>query len=233
MKAILVGYGEIGRGVKEVFGEHHHVDVYDPITQPDKPSGQYDILLVALPFMPTFAEVVGSYQKEYGVKSTIIFSTVAVGTCRQLGAAHCPVEGKHPNLAESIQVSDKWLGGKSVVAEHFLESAGFKVNVLDKPEYTEFMKLRSTTVYGLNIEFARYTKEICDQLGLDYENIKAWDKWVNGIYKHFGMDWATRYILDAPTGPKGGHCVTPNATILQGQFPHPLVNIVASDGRAT
>jgi hypothetical protein len=229
VKAILVGYGEIGKGIKEVFWKYHQIDVYDPATAPEKPVGEYEILLVTLPYIDNFVEIIKSYQKEYGVKSTLIFSTTAVGTCSQLEAVHCPIEGKHPDLAESIRVTDKWLGGKDELALKFLKDANFKVNVLDKPEFTEFLKLRSTTVYGLNIEFARYSKEICDKLGIDYENVKKWDEWVNDLYHHFGMEWAIRYVLDAPEGTKGGHCVTPNAKILNQQFPNEMVKIVAEE----
>lgn len=228
MKAILVGFGEIGKGVYEVFGKYHQIETYD-IKSGKKPEGSYDVLLVAIPFLDNFSEVIRDYQKEFGAKATIIFSTVPVGTCGPLGAVHCPVEGKHPQLAESIRISDKWVGGTDKVATSFIEQAEFKVISLEKPEYTEFLKLRSTTVYGLNIEFARYSKKVCDEIGLDFEQTKNWDGWVNGIYDHFGMEWAKRYVLDAPSGSKGGHCVTPNAKILSEQFPSPLVEIVAEN----
>lgn len=229
MKALLVGYGEIGRGVKDVFGNYHEIDVYDPKTQPTVPEGSYGILLVAVPFFDNFVEIIKEYQKKYSVKSTIIFSTTKIGSCSKLNAVHCPVEGRHPDLAESIKITDKWLGGKDKLAETFLKDAGFKIIQLDKPEYTEFLKLRSTTVYGVNIEFARYSKFVCDDLGLDYEFVKMWDKDINKIHAHFGMDWARRYILDPPTGKKGGHCVVPNAIILNEQYPNEMVKLVSEE----
>jgi hypothetical protein len=70
---------------------------------------------------------------------------------------------------------------------------------------------------------------VCGELGIDFERTKEWDKWVNDIYKYFDMPWATRYILNAPEGPKGGHCVTPNARILNKQYPDDLVRIVAEE----
>lgn len=229
MKAILVGYGEIGRGVYEVFGEYHQIDKYDPITAPDKPVGKYDILVLALPYFDGFIDVVKGYQEEYGVSSTISFGTTPVGTCSKIGAVHCPVEGRHPNLAESIRITDKWLGGNDDLAERFLKEAKFNVLQLDRPEYTEFLKLRSTTAYGVNIEFARYSKKICDELGLDYARVNEWDRWVNGIYDYFNMTQFTRPILEPPVGAKGGHCVTPNAKILNKQYPNEMVRIVAEE----
>lgn len=228
MKAILVGFGEIGKSVYEVFSKYHQIETFD-VKNGERPAGQFEILLVAIPFIDDFKEVIRGYQKEFETKSTIVFSTTAVGTCAEIGAVHCPVEGRHPDLAESIRVSDKWLGGRDELAEKFLKEAEFNVMVLGKPEYTEFLKLRSTTIYGVNVEFARYTKNVCEKIGLDFEETKKWDSWYNDIYKHLGMDWAHRYILDPPEGKKGGHCVTPNAKILYKQFPDELVRIVAEE----
>jgi hypothetical protein len=225
MKAVLIGYGEIGKGVFDVFSMYHDITPHDP-DQNKTAVGKYDIMLVTIPPIKGFVQVIKDYQKQYGVKSTIVFGTTPIGTCSQIDAVHCPVEGRHPNLAESIRITDKWLGGKDKLAHRFITEAEFTIHQLDRPEFTEFLKLRSTTVYGLNIEFARYSKDVCDSLGLNFEETKEWDKWVNRIYSHFGMDWARRYILDAPEGPKGGHCVTPNAKILNKQFPNKMVKIV-------
>jgi hypothetical protein len=63
---------------------------------------------------------------------------------------------------------------------------------------------------------------------MDYGAVKEWDNWVNDLYNNvLGMPEYTRYVLDAPEGPKGGHCVTPNAIILNQQFPNVMVEQVA------
>jgi hypothetical protein len=229
MNTILIGYGEIGSSVRHVFGQYHHILVHDPDKGYNAFGSGYDVMLVTIPYSKTFTRTIKKYQKIFIPKSTIVFSTVPIGTCSKIGAVHCPVEGRHPNLSESIRVSDKWLGGHNEIAEMFLEEAMFNIISLKKPEYTEFLKLRSTTVYGLNIEFARYSADVCKKLGLKFEATKDWDAWVNNIYKQLGEPWATRYILDAPKGPKGGHCVTPNAKILQEQYPNKMVKIVSEE----
>jgi hypothetical protein len=233
MKALLVGYGEIGKSVQTVFGSFHDLrNVIDPKYNTQVENVEYDILLVAFGYSENFEEVVRQYQITFNIKHTIIFSTVPIGTCRRLNACHCPVEGKHPDLAESIKITSKWLGGSDEKCFEFVSSAGFDVKITE-PEHTEFLKLRSTTVYGVNIEFARYSKECCDKLGMDYDLVKEWDTWVNKLYSDMNMGWATRYILDAPMGPKGGHCVTPNAKILDKIFPNDLVKIVAEEKKLT
>lgn len=228
MRCILVGFGEIGRAVKRVYGNVHTIAVYDPLTQGVVPDGEFDLLLVAFPFSDYFIEQVRVYQEHYGTKATLVFSTTAIGTCSQLGAVHCPIEGKHPDLAESIGATSRWLGGSDPLVEQFFDEAKMPYRVLPKPEHTEWLKLRSTTVYGVNIEFARYCKQVSDELGMDYAECNAWDEWYNALYRdYFNQPQYTRPILAAPVGAKGGHCVTPNARILMRSHPSPLVAEVA------
>jgi len=229
MRALLVGYGEIGKSVHEVFSKYHLIDVHDPVKGKICNSMGYDLLLVAIPYSDKFVDIISGYRDEYRCKDILVFSTVPIGTCSKLGACHCPVEGKHPNLAKSIAITSKWFGGTSKVCYEFIKQAGFEIHCLDKPEFTEFLKLRSTTLYGVNIEFARYSKEVCDAIGLKYEEVKRWDTWVNTLYQSMGMPQYTRYILEPPEGSKGGHCVAPNAKLLNKQFPNELVRIVAED----
>lgn len=230
MKCLLIGNGEIGSGVNEVFGAVHDITVYDPINAPHEPEGDFDLLLVAIPYGPLFTEQVRMRQERHNVKGTIVFSTVPIGTCSALGASHAPVEGKHPDLAESMRKRMFLVGGYAPLVDGFFNAGEPWFVLVDKPEYTEFLKLRSTTLYGLNIEFARYSKAVCDELGMDYEWVEVWDNGVNHLYSMLGMPEYTRYILDPPDGPKGGHCVTPNAKLLYEQYPSVMVKVVAEDG---
>lgn len=225
MRTILVGYGEIGQALSKTFDID---EVYDT-KMATKPTGTFDLLLIAIPYSKTFVKSVKKYQKEYNVQATLIFSTVPIGTCSQLGASHCPVEGRHPDLAKSLEVSYKWLGGHNDLCFKFLRMGGFRVMHVDHPEFTEFLKLQSTAKYGLNIEFARYVKACCDDMEMNYDMVKEWDRWYNELYAELDIDWAKKFVLDPPVGPKGGHCIVPNAKILNEQFPHDLVRIVAEE----
>jgi hypothetical protein len=219
IKAILAGYGQIGRAVYSVYSEYHTIDVYDS-TFKEMPEGKYDILLVAIPYTADFVKIVNDYRGEYGVRATIIFSTVAVGTTSQIiGAVHSPVEGKHPQLEHSIQIMRRWVGGYNKTAENFFKEAGIKPVFVDRPEHTEFMKLSSTSLYGLNIEYARYRKEVCDKLGMDFELIRQFDADYNKLYQELGMPQYQRYILNPPEGNISGHCIVPNSIILDAQYP--------------
>lgn len=220
IKAILIGYGQIGRAIYEVFGKHHDLDVYD-IMFKVKPQGTYDILLVAIPYSDRFVEIVNAYREEYGVQATIVFSTVAIGTTSRIpDVVHSPVEGRHPNLTESMMLFQRWVGGYHESAHQFLIEAGFRPTYLARPEFTEFLKLQSTSNYGVCIEYARYVKSVCDDLGMDYEAVKQFNRDYNDLYLDLDLPQFQRYILDPPIGPIGGTCVRPNARILDNQYPH-------------
>ena len=223
MQAILVGFGEIGRGIAEAYSDKY-IEIYDPMSAPVKPSGKFDLLLVAIPYSDDFVKIVSNYQKEFGVKATVIFSTVPIGTTQKLNAVHSPVEGRHPHLAESIRYMPRWIGGENEIVNEFFSD--IKTVVVDSPEYTEFLKLQSTTKYGVNIEFARYAKGVSDALGMDFELVKSFDQDYNDLYKHLGLPQFQRYILDPPEGKIGGHCVGPNSIILDKQYPNNLVKEV-------
>lgn len=219
MNCILVGYGEIGRAVKDVFGQAHNIDTYDITDKGKPPAKSYDILLACFPYSEIFETEAQHYQNRFNTKATIIFSTVAIGTTRKIpGAVHSPVEGKHPNLAESIKIMPRWVGGFGKLVDQFFTEAGFKPKYVT-PETTEFLKLQSTSNYGLMIEYARYVKSVCDQLGINYAHVKDFNLDYNILYRKMGMSKYQRYILDPPEGNLGGHCVTPNARMLDSQYP--------------
>lgn len=229
MRKVLVGYGEIGRAVAEVFDVK---DIHDP-GKGATCEGQYDILLVAIPYSDDFVDTVNAYRERYKIKATIIFSTVAIGITRQIpDAVHSPVEGKHPDLADSIRIFRRWVGGFNRTVERFFKESGFEPTFVEKPEITEFMKLQSTTNYGLNIAMAKYVKEVCDQLGMDYKLVNQYDESYNRLYEKLGVPWAKRYILTPPP-PDGikGHCVLENLILLYEQYPSELLRGIFALGK--
>lgn len=230
MRALLVGYGEIGRALYEVLSPYHDITVYDPQYTQREPEGSFDVLLVAIPYSDEFTDVVNGYRKRYGIETTIIFSTVAIGTTRKIpGAVHSPVEGKHPLLATSLKIMPRWVGGAKPVAVDFLRRAQFDLKVREKPETTELLKLQSTSLYGVNIEFARQTKEVCDANGVDFADVQDFNRDYNELYRNLRFPQFQRYILDPPEGNIGGHCIVPNAEILDAQYPSVFLKEIYRD----
>jgi hypothetical protein len=228
LNCLLIGYGEIGAGIKEAYERYHKFDVIDIKIHPIKNLDKYDVMCVAIPYSDSFLQSIKEYQEKYMPSATIIFSTVPVGTTKQLeNTVHVPIEGKHPNLAESIRKWQVFMGGKNKIAYQFFVDAGKLVYQLECSDHTEFLKLQSTTNYGLMIEYARYINECCKKIGMNYEEVTAFNTAYNQLYKLMGINNYQRYIVTPPDGKKGGHCVTPNAKILSEQFPSILVDIVA------
>lgn len=220
MNGILVGYGEVGKGIRYVIPE---LDVYDIKFDNKGLKKTYDVLLVAIPYTESFIDEVKKYQEFFKVKSTIIFSTVPIGTSAKLNAVHSPVEGKHPNLGESIGIMRRFVGGTDRLALEFLHQFFPNITIVDKPDFTEFLKLRSTSKYGINIEFARYENAVSKTIGMNFDLIKEFDEAYNELYRDMNMPQFQRYILDPPKGKIGGHCVVPNAKILDEQYPNTML----------
>lgn len=219
MKCVLVGMGEVGNAVYEVFNQHHLIDTYN-IRDEEKPAGPYEVLLVAIPYSPQFVDIVNAYRQEWRVRCTIIFSTVQVGTTRHIpGAVHSPVEGKHPKLARSILLMPRWVGGKNDLALRFFRAAKIEPIVRHRPETTELLKLQSTSNYGVAIEYARLVKEDCDKFQVDYTDVKEFNRQYNRLYEDLGMPQFSRYILEPPVGNIGGKCITQNARLLDSLCP--------------
>jgi hypothetical protein len=229
-KTLLLGYGEIGKAVYELLKKFHEIDIVDlKQEQVSRPMEDNDILLVTIPYSDKFVQTVQQYQDKIKPKATIIFSTVAIGTCRLLNAVHSPIEGKHPKLLDSLKIMKRWVGGNNTEVNKFFWNAGIKVMQVPNPEFTEFLKLRSTSLYGVNIEFARYSKEVADKLEMPFELVKEFDSDYNELYSSLGLTQFQRYILDAPVGKIGGHCVRENSIILDEQYPNVFLKEIYKD----
>lgn len=231
MKAVLIGYGEVGKGLYEIFSRDHEITIHDPMMMLKAPdaAGQYDLMLVSIPYSEKFIKIVKDYQFEFSPKVTIVFSTVPVGTCRKLGAIHSPIEGQHGNMADSIRLHNRWMGGREndgIALAFFLE-AGLRVACAPKSEITEFLKLQSLAIYGINIEWARYCKDVADTLGFPYGSVKRYNQDYNDLVEYNCQPQNVRYNLDPPKGKIGGHCVIQNMELLQDtDFGHPFVKYV-------
>lgn len=224
MKVIVIGNGEVGSALIKLLSENNNVDYTD---LNHKAKGTFDIMCVAIPYSESFIDTIKNYQEEYQPKATIIFSSVAVGTSKQLNAVHSPVEGIHPKLYESLKTFTRFIGGRDELAERFIKE-NFKVDIvkLPLPEHTEFLKLRSTTLYGINIEFARYSNEVAKLIDMLYELVNIYDVAYNDFYRQMGKTQYSRYVLYPPEGKIGGHCVRENCKILKEQYPNKILDII-------
>lgn len=240
MKHLIVGNGQIGQAVHKLLSSgYENIETYD--TQTDKESdkeriktaGPIDILHVSFPYSDRFVDFVKQYIEEFEPRATVVYSTVAIGTCKQIGqnVFHSPVVGRHPDLDGGIKHGVRFIGTNQKDAhpvDELWQSLGVKVRVVDSTDATEFIKIRSTSKFGINLVWTEYEKMIADDIGMDFALLKEFDQDYNRIYKELGMEWAQQYILDPPQGKIGGHCVIPNAELLNQQYPSDLLEKIIS-----
>lgn len=231
MKDLIIGYGQIGQAVQEsiCFDEAKTLDSRHKDIQP-----RVAVLHICFPYSEDFKSQVTDYIKRFEPEHIVVYSTVPIGTCAEIDSriVHSPIEGKHPDLGLSISQMTRWIGfndaREGTFFKHYFLNKGIKPKLVPNTDFTEALKLLSTTEYGLNIEFARYKKQVADGIDMPFELTKEWNRTYNKLYKNLGLDDRyQKFVLDPPEGTKGGHCVVPNARLLNEQYPNDLVRKVA------
>jgi len=217
----IIGYGEVGRAIAELCKDPKIRDL-------DRDDGLEGVeyLHVCIPYSDAFVDTVGAAISEIRPNLAIIHSTVAPGTTAKIQEAtdvpvvHSPVRGIHPDLVAGIKTFIKFVGASdpeagSLAKQHLSGDLGLDVRVWQPAESTEVAKLLSTTFYGLCIAWYAEMKKVCDEHGMQFDNIIDWTETYNNGYAKLGNKHFTRPVLYAP--PKkgiGGHCVLENAIIL-------------------
>lgn len=226
---LIIGSGEIGTSLYEVLKEKHDTYIRDiNPTETPKP----DILHICFPPSPTFVDDVRGYIEEYDPELVIVYSSTPIGTCEQIGdnIVHSPVEGRHPKLAEGFETFPRWVGckdGKALSQACSLwQTMVETIRPVDSASVTEMLKMRSTAKYGVNLVWADYEKQLTDAVGTDFNAVKVYDFDYNYLYEKTGWPQFSRYILDPPNGTIGGHCVVPNAELLDEQYPHEMLKMI-------
>lgn len=227
MSEVVVGYGEIGEAVASIIGDPAIDDFSLPTTK-----GTFNIMHICFPYSEEFIAFVEHYTKIYKAEHIVIWSTVPIGTTRQIkGAIHSPVEGKHPKLARSIKEMVRWIGANSKrdakYFEDYFKQLKLKTQVVMNSDHTEALKLLSTTEYGLNIVFADYKAKIAKDIDMDYELTKRWNRDYNQLYRELGLDRTfQKFVLDAPNSKIGGHCIIPNTELLHELYPDEITYLI-------
>ena len=217
-----MGYGEVGRALAHVLERIYEVSSWDKKyeamggTMPDW-SGR--VLHICFPYSETFVEDVRNLADKLHPWIVVVHSSVPVGTCRKLGAVHSPIRGLHPNLEEGIRTFVKFLGGERAweIADYF-RRAGLKVQLCDKSETTELMKLLDTEYYRVCIQFCQMAKSLTEKYSVPFaEAYSLANLTYNEGYEALGHPEFIRPVLQpilGHSGQIGGHCVEPNHALL-------------------
>jgi UDP-N-acetyl-D-mannosaminuronate dehydrogenase len=217
--------------VVELLSGHYQVtgvDV-DPVA---KPQAKVDVLHICFPFgIRDFVGESARYIELFRPALTIINSTVAIGTTRQIAqrtgtrVVHSPVRGKHARMLEELRAYTKFVGALEsssgqAAAEHF-EKAGLNTKILSSPEASELAKLTETTYFGLLIAWAQEVERYCDRAGQSFEEVIS-------FYEEIAYLPRTKFF----PGIIGGHCVMPNIEILSKFDDSMLLKMIRESNRA-
>lgn len=237
MNHVVAGYGEIGHAVHGIVGPNTYIVDLNMPKDRRNPFDVISILHICFPYSKDFNKAVRDYIDIYNPQHVIIWSTVPIGTSKEISPRiiHSPVEGKHPDLEMSIRQMERWVGfndrNEGVAVATHLSDLGLRTKLVRNTDFTEALKLLSTTEYGINIVFAAYKAKVAEAIGMDYKLAKEWNEEYNKLYKNLGMEKRfQKFVLDAPTGRIGGHCIVPNAEILQEVFPDVMLEKIIKLG---
>lgn len=210
-KHLVVGFGEVGKGLQAVIGGAIH--------DPGKKKffdGMCDFMHITIPYSNKFEDIVKDYKKKFKPLVTVIHSTVPVGTSDRLDACHSPIRGVHPNMVSGIKTFVKYVAGsKAEMVESEFKKKNMQVVRLKSARDSEAGKLWSTTQYGLFIMMNKVVKKWCEENDVNFDVVyKGFNETYNEGYEKLGMGYVRRPVLHYMEGKIGGHCVMPNAEIL-------------------
>jgi len=227
MQTVIIGMGEVGKALGEMFKDSHHYDsswdfdIYSMAAEISQ-NGDPVVLHIAFPFNRDFVNQVRRYEVMFKSTYTVIHSTVPIGTSRQLGAYHSPVRGVHPHIAESMRTFETYLAPNTPYNDatqalfKYFWDAGFKMNGVADSDNTEAGKLWSLAAYAISITLEKQIHEHCEKNGLDFDLVyKDFTETYNAGYNLMGHPEYTRPILKHMDGPIGGHCVIPGTKMLE------------------
>ena len=226
LKIGILGYGEIGSSLSKLYDEEKYNLVIKDLDRDDDLS-DLDVLNICIPFKNSdqFVKAVCNQIIESSPSITIIHSTTLPGTTNiisdvtESNVVHSPVRGVHPNLTEGIKTFVKFIGSdnleaSSLTEEHFKE-LGIRTKTCSSSRTTELGKLLSTTYYGVVIAWHGEMQNICEEMGVSFdESVTLFNETYNEGYAKLGKEDVIRPTLYPPDGNIGGHCIIPNAKLL-------------------
>ncbi len=227
---LIIGYGQLGKALKEVFSDCQTIDKGRRIDLKN-PS----FIHIAFPYSAEFGFEIKKYIQIYKPKIVIIHSTLKLGTIRKISekikkeVVHSPVLGQHNQLSESLLVFEKWIGGidkkTNLKVFQYFKKFGLMPKIKSSPEITEMAKLFQTTRYALNIAFAQEQYRFLKNQSLDYtETVLDFERMFNLGSKKLNQEHLNRPLLIP--GEIGGHCLLPNLQILKSLFSSKFLDLI-------
>jgi UDP-N-acetyl-D-mannosaminuronate dehydrogenase len=238
---LIVGLGEVGRTLYELFTESGKFDVYGFDVDKDimkrtvgeqTPPRRIDVMHVCYPcvdeekFVKTTLDYVGKFQP----KLTIIESTVPPGTTERIyelskkPIVYSPIRGMHKTqetMKKDVLFWRKYVGGTTeesaeTARKHF-EKLGLRVKVLKGPTETELAKLFETTYRAWMIACFQEMHRISRHFNADFDEVVDM------------LEDIHRVDLNKPLHYPdviGGHCLIPNTELLLKSYDSKFLRLI-------
>lgn len=236
----VLGIGEVGSAISSIF-EKKYLVLKKDIKFDEIKEKRLDVLHVCLSYSSNFVNIVCFQAKLNKPKLIVVHSTVLPGTTEKIykktkiPAVHSPVMGTHPNLEKDILNFTKIIGpcskkSANLAVRHF-KDVGIKTVMISNSTASEVGKLLDTTYYAWNILFCKQIGKLAAELNLKFEEIyTVFNQVYNQGYKKSKPN-VVRPMLRYEPGPIGGHCIIPNAYILNKFIKNDLTDFVIKANR--
>ncbi|MBS7621501.1 GDP-mannose dehydrogenase [Candidatus Bathyarchaeota archaeon] len=240
-KVLIIGLGEVGRALFELFKECGKFDVYGFDIDEEKMQSvvgdvempeTFDVMHICYPCVDqeSFVKVTLDYMRRFKPKLTIINSTVPPGATWKIYeitkslVVHSPIRGMHKSLEtmkRDIMFWSKYVGGATreaaeLAKKHF-EKLGLKVKILKSPVETELAKLFETIYRAWMIVCFQEMHRISRYFGADFDEVVDMIEDIHRV--HFNKP------LHYP-GVIGGHCLIPNTELLLKAYDSEFLRLI-------
>jgi len=224
---LIIGVGEIGGGLRDLFTERGR-DVCGFDLNPDRCFGRPEhiqLIHICIPYTSTFVDEVQRYVQKWRPQGVVLHSTVQPGTTKLLHEdrrisplVYSPIRGVHARMAFDLKRYVKFYSSypptdDSLFCECFQEDCGLTIDRFSTPFALETAKiLIDSSYYGWIIAYGQLVDKLCVGQGLAYDEL--W-KFADQIHEFLGNRPKT-YV--DPQGI-GGHCVLQNLDLIEDMLP--------------
>lgn len=238
---LIVGLGEVGRALLELFEESGKFAVYGFDVDKEKmrsivgivePPKTVDVMHVCYPCkeQEIFVKITVDYIKKFKPKLTIIESTVAPGTTQKIfevskyPVVNSPVRGMHKNLEimkKDILFWSKYVGAPTkdlaITAEKHFRKLGLKTKVLKSPVETELAKLFETIYRAWMIACFQEMHRISRHFGADFNEVVDMIEDIHRVDLNKPLHYPD--VI-------GGHCLIPNTELLLKSYDSKFLRLI-------
>jgi len=238
---LIVGLGEVGHALFELFRENGNFEVYGYDLDANKMRSivgdvelpkAVDVMHVCYPCVEVekFVQTTVDYIKKFKPKLTIIESTVAPGTTMKIyeltksPVVNSPIRGMHKSLEtmkRDILFWSKYIGAPTrdlaIVAEKHFQKLGLKTKVLRSPFETELAKLFETVYRAWMIACFQEMHRISRYFGADFNEVVDMIEDIHRV--RFNKPLHYPDVI-------GGHCLIPNTMLLLKAYDSKFLRLI-------